>query len=561
MKRDISELSSETFDILIVGAGIYGATAAWDAATRGLSVAVIDQGDFGWATSANSLKTVHGGLRYLQQLDVIRMRESIRERRLLLQMAPHLVHPLSCVMPTYGHLMKGPEIMRIGLLLNDIISYDRNHLSDPQKFIPMGKVLTRTEALRLLPGVKPDGINGGAFWTDAQMFNSDRLVLAFIQSAESAGAQAANYVRAVKFIKNKDRIQGVQAKDLITGNMFEIRSRIVVNMAGGWTDTLLQTLGKPSSRIRLSTAMNLIINRPLLSECAAGIRARFEYPRPNGGVYKGYRVLFMSPWRNHTMVGTYHRPYDGNPDDLHVTDDEIACFLKEINSAWSGDPIRQEEITFVHKGFLPMDGIQPKTGDVILTKHYKIYDHAEEDQLDGMLSVVGVKYTTARDVSEKVINRVFTKLNRKPIPNRIRYLRVFGGDMKRFEDILSIAQSNPLQACNDYVMSRLVKNYGTNYRKLLQKGAAGSEPVNLLPGSTDVLNSEIFHAVTDEMVHYLTDLVLRRTDMGSAGYPGNEAVEAAATIMANALGWKDVQKEEEIRKLRQYYQRMGVTVV
>ena len=128
MKRDISELSSSTYDVLIIGGGIYGSTAAWDAATRGLSVALIDQGDFGGGTSANSLKTIHGGLRYLQQLDILRMRESIRERRLLLQMAPHIVHPISCVMPTYGHLMKGPEIMRIGLLLNDIISFDRNHL-------------------------------------------------------------------------------------------------------------------------------------------------------------------------------------------------------------------------------------------------------------------------------------------------------------------------------------------------------------------------------------------------------------------------------------------------
>jgi len=560
MKRDISELSSSTYDVLIIGGGIYGSTAAWDAATRGLSVALIDQGDFGGGTSANSLKTIHGGLRYLQQLDILRMRESIRERRLLLQMAPHIVHPISCVMPTYGHLMKGPEIMRIGLLLNDIISFDRNHLDDPQKRIPMGKVLSREDVLRQLPGVQQDGINGAAFWTDAQMYNSERLIISCIQSAVSAGTQAANYVRAVKYIKNNNRIQGVQAKDLMTGNTFDIRSQVVLNMTGGWTDALLSTLGKPSSRIRLSSAMNLIVNRPLLSESAAGVRGRFEYPKPNGGTHQGYRVLFMSPWRGKTVIGTYHRPYDGQPDDLQVTEYEVESFLKEINSAWPGDPVSRDDVTFVHKGILPMDGIHTRTGDVILTKHYKIHDHAKEDHVEGMISVVGVKYTTARDVSEKIIYRVFKKLNRKPVPNRTRYLRVFGGDMNRFEDLLSDAQTKLLNQFSNQVITRLVKNYGTNYKVIIREGAAESQDVGLLPGSSEVINSEVFYAVKEEMAQHLTDVVLRRTDMGSAGYPGKETVEATVKIMADLLKWNTQRKQEEIGELKQFYRRMGLKI-
>ena len=556
MKRELTSLSSETFDVLIVGAGIYGATAAWDAATRGLSVAVIDQGDFGGATSANSLKTVHGGLRYLQQLDVKRMRESIRERRLLLQMAPHLVHPLSVVMPTYGHLMKGPEIMRIGLLMNDIISYDRNHLDDPQKYIPMGRIVTREDVLSWIPGVKPDGINGGAFWTDAQMYNSERLVLSFIQSAVSAGARAANYIRAENFLKANHRIQGVQVKDLMTGKQLEIRSKVVVNMAGGWTDKLLSTLGGVSSRIQLSTAMNVIVNRPMLTECAAGVRGRFQYPLPEGRTYTGHRILFMSPWRDRTIIGTLHRPYDGSPDDLHVTEQEIGMFLKEINSACPGNPVRREDVGMAHKGFLPMDSIQDKTGDVILTKHYKIFDHAKEDRLEGMISVAGVKYTTARDVSEKVIDRVFLKLGRKVSANRTQHLRVAGGDIDRFDALVSGVRKNPPHHLSEPVLSRLVRNYGSQYNRLFQADFP-ADAHTLLPGSSDVLKSEILYAVQEEMAMHLTDVLLRRTDLGSAGYPGKKAVDAAAETMAKAMGWNAGEKQEEVEMLQATYRRMG----
>ncbi|MBN1779929.1 glycerol-3-phosphate dehydrogenase/oxidase [bacterium] len=552
MKRELDKLSSGSFDVLIVGAGIYGATAAWDAATRGLSVALIDKGDFGAATSANSLKIVHGGLRYLQQLDLKRMRESIRERRTFLQMAPHLVHPLPCVMPTYGHMMKGPEIMRIGLLLNDVISADRNRISDSQKHLPMGRVISRDACLRLIPGIKPDRINGGAFWTDAQMFNSDRLVLAGIKSAVSAGAQAANYIRADGYIRHNNQILGVQATDLESGEPLEIRSRIVVNMAGGWTDTLLGTLGRPSSRVRLSTAMNLVIGRDLLGECAAGIRGRFQYPRPDGHIHTGFRVLFAVPWRGHTMIGTYHRPYAGKPDELAVTDGEIDAFLDEINSAYTGDPVKRSDVTLAQRGFLPMEGIHPKTGDVILTKHYRIHDHAREDGLDGLVSVVGVKYTTARDVSEKVVDRVAQMLGRKKSANRTRYLRVAGGDIDRFNDFLSEA----LHASPDLpesVIGRLVKNYGSEYRIVLEHGDR-----DFLGGSSEVLRAEIVHAVKEEAALHLTDAVLRRTDIGSAGHPGKEAAESAAGIMAGLLGWNETKKQTEMENLDTHYRRLGV---
>lgn len=560
MKRKISDLSSQTFDLLIVGSGIYGATAAWDAATRGLSVALIDQGDFGGATSANSLKIVHGGLRYLQQMDVIRMRESIRERRLMLQTAPHLVHPLSCVMPTYGHMIKGPEVMRIGLLLNDIISYDRNRLDDPQKHLPMGKVLSRDALIQKAPGIERQGINGGVLWTDAQMFNSDRLITGFVQSAVSSGAVACNYVRAEAFIRTGNRIQGARCTDVLSGDAFEIRSKVLLNMTGGWTDELLSRSGSESRRVQLSTAMNIIVNRPLLSECAAGVRGRFEYQRPDGETYSGHRILFMTPWREYTVIGTYHRPYEGKPDDLKVTEEEVEGFLKEVNSAYPLDPVQREDVSLVHKGFLPMDGIHKNTGDVVLTKHYHIHDHEQEEQLKGLLSVVGVKYTTARDVSEKAVDRVYAKLGLKKERNRSRHLRIAGGDINRFEALLSEALKNHPKQYNTRVMDHLVKNYGSGYRQYVEPHLPDGQDNDLLPGSAEVLKSEITLAVRDEMAMRLTDVVLRRTDLGSGGYPGDDAVQAAASLMMPLRGWDTKTRDEEISRVQAHYRRMGAVL-
>jgi glycerol-3-phosphate dehydrogenase len=554
MIRNLSTLSDNNeYDVLIVGAGIYGATAAWDATLRGLSVALIDKGDFGAATSANSLKIVHGGLRYLQTLDVERMRESIRERRILLHIAPHLVHPLHCVMPTYGYTTKSKTIMRMGMLMNDIISFDRNHRLDPQKRIPLGRIISKRECLRLIPGIDGARVTGGALWTDAQMHSSDRLLLSFVMSAVKAGAQAINYTEAIEFLRKDNRITGVRVKDVFTGENTDIRARVIVNAAGGWIDHGLKPMSGSSSRVRLSTAMNLVINRRVLHECAAGIHTPFEYTRSDGSVYHGNRVLFMTPWNRYTLVGTYHLPYNEHPDDLRVTENEIQSFLTEINRGYPGDPIRRDEVSYFHKGFLPMDGIDDKTGEVKLTKHSHIYDHAKEEGIEGLISMAGVKYTTARDVSEKAVNLVFEKLGRKPPKSKSRSSRLVGGEIDRFEDFMAEAEKHPPDGVDTRIVRHLVYHYGSEYKSILAYGKENPKWMEILPGSSEVIGAEIIHAVREEMAQTLADVVVRRTGLGSGGHPGKKALEACAKIMAKDKDWNKTRIKDEIDSVDKIY--------
>jgi glycerol-3-phosphate dehydrogenase len=555
MQRNTNLLKDREFDVLIVGAGIYGATAAWEAASRGLSVALLDRGDFGGFTSANSLKTVHGGLRYLQTLDVERVRESVRERRILLKIAPHLVRPLCCVVPTYGHLMKSKWVMRFGLLANDILSFDRNRGLDPDRRIPSGSVISKQDCMGMVLGIDGSRVTGAALWSDAQMASSERLLLSFILSAVQAGATAVNYAEVTGFAMSKNRIHGVRVKDVLSGGDMEVRAKVVLNAAGGFVDKVLAKAipGIAQKKITLSTAMNLVFNKSLLPGCAAGVTSRFSHARNDGRVHRGSRVLFIAPWGEFTLIGTHHRPYPGDPDGLAVTEEEISEFLGEAARAYPGTALEREDVTFFHKGFLPMDGVNPKTGEVQLTKHCRIHDHARETGVEGLVSVVGVKYTTARDVAQKTVNVLFRKLKKGTQKSVSRETPIYGGDVQRFEKFQEkVAESAPFGLPRK-ITDRLTVHYGTDYPNVLKSIEKNPELGRTVPGSNRVIAAEIVHAVREEAAVKLADVILRRTDLGAGRHPGTACLNFCAGLMANELGWDKLRIEKEIRETESCY--------
>ncbi|NEP08246.1 MAG: FAD-dependent oxidoreductase, partial [Okeania sp. SIO4D6] len=272
MERNLTELTNQVYDVLVIGGGIYGATLAREASLCGLSVALVEKNDFGAATSANSLKTIHGGLRYLQNADFKRMRESIHERTTLMRIAPHLIHPLPVLIPTYGHGLKGKEALSIALAVNDLVSCDRNRLLDQQKHIPNGRVISQKKCLELLPGISTQGLTGGAIFYDAQVYNSERLNISFLRSADQKGATLANYVEVNGFIQNDNRITGVTAIDRLTGNKLDIRGQTFINTSGAWVNKILGMVNQQErSPFGLAKAMNLVTTRPLFEKYAVGI--------------------------------------------------------------------------------------------------------------------------------------------------------------------------------------------------------------------------------------------------------------------------------------------------
>ena len=546
MKRNLRELEGREFDLVVVGGGIYGAAAAWDATLRGLSVALVERGDFGGGTSFNSSKTIHGGLRYLQHADLRRMRESVRERSILMRIAPHLVHPLAFLVPTYGALMRSRLALGAALLLNDLMSFDRNRGADPQKVIPRGKLVSRDECLRLAPGIPAEGLTGGAVWHDAHMHNSDRMTLSFVLSASAAGAVVANHVGVDAFVRRGTRVTGVRVRDELGGESIDVQGKLVLNACGPWVDELLKLLdGKERAPLFLhSKAMNLVTRPIVEGNVALGLSSFGAQDDRDALVSKGWRFITLIPWRGVTIAGTRHSAHRGGPDALDADrDPEIEAFLAEINAAYPAAGLRREDVRLVHRGLLPA---APGPG-VTLQKDYRIVDHDRLEGVPGLLTMVGVKYTTARDVAEKAVDRVIERLER-PAQQRglSRVKPLYGGDIENFSDYLA------REARNGFYSRRLISQYGTGFKDvsgLIEEDASLGEPV----AGSSVLKAEVVNAVRNEMAETLESVVLRRTELGSAGHPGREAIETSARLMGGEKGWTAERTAEETEAVEAFY--------
>ena len=541
MIRDLRRLADTKFDLIVVGAGFYGVAVAWDAAQRGLAVAIIDKDDFGAATSFNNLKTLHGGLRSLMSLNFPQMRLFIRERRALARILPHLVRPLPFVIPTTRNPKRSSLAMRVAFAINDAVGRDRNEgLADPGSHLPGSQIISKEETLRLNPIVAPEGVTGGAVWYDYQMVSTDRVTLSFLLSAVDAGATAANYVKANRFIRERDRVVGVRAEDGLTGNTFDLRGSVVVNCAGPWaasmlTDLPLAAQGAPPPR--LSRAMNVITRKVVDSHACGGVA--------------GGRYLFMVPWRDVSMLGTSHDAHDGSPDQLKVSRWDLEAFLKEAREAFPHAGLTTNDVRLIHRGLLPM--VSGDGHHVRLLKESEVVDHGRHG-LSGLVSVFGVRYTTARHTAEQAVDAVFRSLGHAtPPPCRTAETPLLGGSMNHVDNFLKAVLLRDVEGISTETLRRIATTYGTGYDRVLQM--ARDVPALALPlgRGCDVLGAEILYAARREMALKLGDAVIRRTEAGAAGHPGTDALERAAAIMARAHGWDEWRLRNEVAEVEAFY--------
>jgi glycerol-3-phosphate dehydrogenase len=553
LKRDLSRLSNIQYDLLVIGGGINGVCIAWDAALRGLSVALVEKGDFGEATSSATLRIVHGGLRYLQHLDFRRMRQSIHERTVLMGIAPHLVHPLPFLIPTYGHTREGTEALAAAMLVNDLVSYDRNRLSNPEKFIPGGRVISAYRCQRILPRLERKKLTGGAIFYDAQMYNSERLTLSFARSAFGAGADLANYAEAIGFVLDGRRIDRAKVRDVLTGDVLEVQGKVVVNATGPWSDIVvgLFRYNRPERTVVRSKGIQIVA--PLLCEdYAFGIPS--QQKDVEAFLSRGRRLLFVTPWRGRSLIGTTDVVYRGDPDDFVITERDIADFIAEINSACPGVSLKREDVSFWYGGLRPITEKNVEKNVSRAARKYEITDHARRDGIHGLISVVGVKYTTCRLLAEQVVDLVFRKLGyHRPPPTLTEKIPILGGNIDRFDDFMRHALRKKPDFLSDRAMGHLVHNYGSELPRILHYAAGDPRLAETIPGSDEVLKAEVVHGVREEMARRLTDVVVRRTDLGCLGHPGDAALRSCADIMAAELGWDDARRRDELSEAKKLF--------
>lgn len=552
MRRDISALAERDFDLVVIGGGIYGVSVAWDATLRGLSVALLERGDFINATSANSFRIVHGGIRYLQHADLPRVRESSHERRTLLRVAPHLVEPLPIIIPTYGRGLQGRSAMAAGFRLYDALTFDRNRgIGDSSRRIPGGRLLRSAEVLELFPSLESDGLTGGALFHDGQMYNPTRLGFSFLRSAVERGAVAANYAEVRDLLASGDRVHGVRVRDNLNGDSFEVRAKVVVNAAGPWSEGLLagRRLALSPAGTYSRDACFIVRRRP---EHRFGLAVPGQTRDPDAIVSRQARHLFVVPWRDVTLIGVWHVVHRAEPDDFTVTADDLEDFIDEINQAHPALDLSIDDVAAWNAGLVLFGDNAPGARDLSYGKRSRVVDHQKTHGIDGLITAIGVRWTTARTVADKVVRLASRKMGRQTPASGTDTTPAFGGSIEHMPDFMAELERTPppsLAAAGPDALYRLGRNYGSEVARIARYAESVPGGGDRL-GTSDVLRAEVIHAVREEAAVRLGDVVFRRTDLGTAGDPGDEAITECCELMASELDWSDDRRQREFADVR-----------
>jgi len=535
MTRDLEALAGSTFDVLVVGGGIYGLAIAYDAAQRGLAVALVERHDFGSGASFNHLRTIHGGLRYLQSLDLARARESVRERRTIARIAPHAVRPLPVAVPVYRSLVRGKTAMRAGFLLDRLVGAGRNRGVAESHRLRGGRVVGRGTAIQQFPGLRRQRLTGAAVYYDYVTTEPDRLTFSYAIAAAEHGAALANYVEAVAPLVDGTRVVGVTARDLLGPGSLEISARVTVNATGAQIDRLLTPLGVASG-VPMLKAMNLVTRRDAGEEALAG--------RSIAG-----RYLFLVPWRERALFGTWESGAVADPDDTTVAERDVAAFIAELNQAFPALDLTLADVTLVHRGIVPAI---VKGGRVSLEGHEQVRDHALQG-VEGLVSVAGAKYTTARGVAERITDTLVRKLQRRSAPCRTASTPLPGGSIRDVGLAIADARREHDQGLTADTIPHLIAAYGSRYRDVIELAADRPDWRTRIAHDSPVIGAELVLAARKEMAPTLADVVVRRTPLGALGYPGDEAVARAAAIVGTELNWSEERRREEIASVRSFF--------
>lgn len=550
MRRNPAPITSQSFDLLVIGGGITGACIARDAAWRGLRVALVEKSDFAHATTAASSKLIHGGLRYLQNLEIGFVRQGLRERRTWINIAPHMVHPLPFLIPTTNRGVKKRAIMHLALSAYDLLSYDRNQLDDPDKSIPAHGNLGRDQAIALEPGLAELDITGAMSFHDCQMHAPERLALECILDAAEAGAVVRNHTEVTSFVRVGQRIVGANARDLAdNGNAFEIRASITVNASGPWADLLMRgiTAQAPARRLIRSKGIHLI-TRPLTQGHAIAVQTAAGH-------------FFLIPWRGHTLIGTTDTRFEGDPDAVGVTENEIAAFLAMVNQGYPAARLSRSDVRHFYAGLRPIVdtegggkgcGAADDEGAYGASRAAEVYDHAQEG-VEGLVTAIGGKWTTSRALAQDVVDRVLDKLGSPPRSCETATRPTVGG------------ATGPLQAFRDHVranhpdfpdatLNHLVDQYGSRVGEVLAIARADANLARPLSETVPDIGAQVVYAIRREMALHLDDVLMRRTGLGTLAPPSGAVVDRCLEIMAAELSWSGGESAAERARLDRYHQ-------
>jgi glycerol-3-phosphate dehydrogenase len=521
-RRALARMADERFDVVVIGGGVTGTGSALDAATRGLSVALLEQRDFAAGTSSRSSKLIHGGLRYLEQGNLALVREALHERSLLLgRLCPHLVRPVSFLYPLQTPLVERAYV-GAGLALYDALARARGG----EGALPRHRHLSRRGCLALAPGLRRDALRGGLLYYDAQVDDA-RHTLAVARTAALHGAALATSVRAVGFVREGERVVGVRAVDLESGEELVVRGRQLVNATGVWTDRVQSLAGRGQIRVRASKGIHLVVPRDRF-HADTGLILRTEKS-----------VLFVIPWGRHWIVGTTDTDWDLDLAHPAASGADIDYLLERVNHVLA-QPLGRDDIEGVYAGLRPLlHGESEETSKLSR-------EHAVTQSVAGLLTVAGGKYTTYRVMARDAIDAAARSLPGAVAPSCTERIPLVGADgyealWNRRERLAADWGLEPAR------VERLLQRHGARLPELIEPALARREWLRPLGGAEDHLAVEIRYAATHEGALHLDDALTRRTRISiETFHRGTACAREAAELLGEVLGWSELDRQREV---------------
>jgi glycerol-3-phosphate dehydrogenase len=520
--RDISRLAETDYDVAVIGGGMIGTGVARDAAMRGLKTVLFEKEDFCYGTSGRSSRMIHGGLRYLANYDLGLVREGLREREILLRLAPHLVRPLKFLIPVYGgflHKMK----LKIGMILYDLLSYDKS--------LPNHKSISKAEVLEAEPLLAENGLRGAYIYYDSQIALTERLCMENVVSAQSHGALLLNHARAVGLVKESDVVSGVKVEDALSGKTVQFRSKLIVNVGGPWLDEVIREVREEKQPLaRTTKGIHLVT--PKVTKDAVALFA------------SDGRAYFVMPWLDFELIGTTDTDYEKDMDAVKADVEDVDYLQTEVQKAFPRTKFDRIFYTIAGvRSLLRIEGVKESS----VTRRHIIYDHEKKEGLRGLVSVIGGKLTAYRGIAEDITDVVCKKLESSAECTTAKE-KLPGADPTELERVRaktdSLAKEHGISV---ETLDRLVSLYGSRYKEVLDYLKKDGRLKERICKTQPDIMAEVVHAIERESAFTLNDFMIRRSLIAFRQCEGLDCCSKVAKKMGRVLGWSDREVSSQIR--------------
>jgi glycerol-3-phosphate dehydrogenase len=523
MKRQIELLGRETFDMAIIGGGIIGTGIARDAALRGIKTLLIEKDDFASGTTSRSSRLIHGGLRYLKLMEFHLVRQDLHEREVLLNIASHLVKPYPFIIPM--NTLYCNVFIRVGVPLYDLMSFDKS--------IPSHKYLTKKESIDMAPELANlKGLTSSYIYYDCQAPYTERLAIENVVDAAEHGAVIINHAGLSGFIRSGNNISGIKVQDNITGEIYDVKTKLVVNAAGHWVDCVRDLMHeRPESTVRRTKGIHLITRK-------LGDQALVLFSNVDN------RLFFIMPWRDYSLIGSTDTDYHGDLDMVSANKTDVDYMIKSSRQVFPD--LKMEDIYYTTAGLRPLAHIGGEKPSQV-TREHKLLDHKTRDGIDGMMTVLGGKITAYRAVAQDAVDMACRKLKIQAICQTAE-TPLPGAPAVSDQNIEQTAQETNL---NVETIKHLADIYGSRYTeviKLVKDNRNLAEPI--CPHSADIM-AQVKHSIEQENALYLGDFLLRRGSVGTSRCQGLDAVNKVADEMGNILNWSEHEKQAQIAQYKE----------